>query len=293
MTRPVLVFGSGGQLGRTILQRSNEAAPLVGLTREQVDICDGAAVTAAVDSYEPSALVNCAAYTAVDRAEAQPEIAFAVNAAGARNVARASADARIPLVHISTDYVFGGTADKPYTEDDPVNPLSVYGKSKYAGELAIKDSTSQHLIIRTSWLYSALGNNFFLSMLRMARQNNHMQVVDDQTGTPTYAAELALALIAILRNINEMDFAEWGTYHFAGLNVVTWHDFARAIFSEAASFHIPSPIIERVPSTAYPRPAPRPSYSALDSSKFRRLFDVSSRPLHEGIRCCLQEMDLR
>ena len=166
----------------------------------------------------------------------------------------------------------------------------VYGKSKYAGELAIKDSTSQHLIIRTSWLYSALGNNFFLSMLRMARQNNHMQVVDDQTGTPTYAAELALALIATLRNISETDFSEWGTYHFAGSDVVTWHDFARAIFSEAANYDIPYPIIERIPSTAYQRPAPRPSYSALDSSKFQCKFGIVSRPLHEGIRCCLQEM---
>ena len=130
-------------------------------------------------------------------------------------------------------------------------------------------------------------------MLRMARQNKHMQVVDDQTGTPTYAAELALALIAILRNINEADFAEWGTYHFAGSDVVTWHDFARAIFNEADTYDIPSPIIERVPSTAYQRPAPRPSYSALDSSKFRREFGIVSRPLHEGIRCCLEEMDLR
>ena len=244
---------------------------------------------AAVASCQPSAIVNCAAYTAVDRAESELEIAFAVNATGAQNVARASADARIPLIHISTDYVFGGSADKPYTEDAPVNPLGVYGKSKYAGELAIRDSTSQHLIIRTSWLYSALGNNFFLSMLRMARQDSHMQVVDDQTGTPTYAVELALALIALLQNIREKDFAEWGTYHFAGTDVVTWHDFARAIFSEAANYGIPSPIIGRIPSTAYQRPAPRPSYSALDSSKFQRTFGIVSKPLHEGIRCCLAE----
>jgi len=289
VTRPVLVFGSGGQLGRTILQASNEAVPFVGLTREQVDICDAAAVMAAVDSCQPSAIVNCAAYTAVDRAEAEPEIAFAVNAAGARNVAQATANSRIPLIHISTDYVFGGNADKPYTEDDPVSPLGVYVKSKYAGELAIKDSTSQYLIIRTSWLYSALGNNFFLSMLRMARRNSHMQVVDDQTGTPTYAAELALALIATLRNIRETDFAEWGTYHFAGTDVVTWHDFACAIFSQAADYGVPSPIIDRIPSTAYQRPAPRPSYSALDSSKFQRTFGIVSKPLHEGIRCCLEE----
>jgi dTDP-4-dehydrorhamnose reductase len=265
----LLILGAGGQVGRALGARAGDAAR--GLARADCDITDRGAVAQALSAPGLSAVVNCAAYTAVDRAESEQERAFAVNADGAGIVARAAAERGLPLLHLSTDYVYAGTGTAPYREDQPIAPVNVYGASKAAGDAAVAAATPAHLILRVSWVFGVHGANFVKTMLRLARERCELRVVDDQTGGPTEAGDIADAIMLMAARSRQPGFAFWGTYHFAGRPSTTWHGFARAIFARAAK---PVPRLVPIKSRDYPTPAVRPLNSMLECGRIRRVFGI-------------------
>ena len=258
----VLVTGSEGQLGRALLSSAPKSAHVLACSHDNLDITNGASVVSAVQAATPDIIINAAAYTAVDRAESQPQAAHAVNAAGAGHLARAAQQLGSRLVHISTDFVFDGTQGRPYRPDDEPNPLNVYGASKLAGERAVHEACPGALIVRTAWLYAPAGKNFVLTMLRLMQERDALQVVDDQVGTPTSAASLAGAIW------HAVDARLEGVHHWTDAGVASWYDFAVAIQKLARRHSLLSQLarIEPVTSVAFPRPAPRPANTVLDKS---------------------------
>jgi len=277
----VMITGAGGMTGSEL---GRQAAALgwtaTLLSRSDLDIGDATAVDAAVESVRPDAIVNAAGYTAVDRAESEPAQAIRSNARGPRNLARAAAAWAAGLVHISTDYVFDGTATRPYQPTDPVNPLGVYGRSKLAGEIAVREECLRYAIVRTSWVYSHEGHNFVRTMLHAAADGRELKVVDDQHGCPTAAADLAMTLLRISDDISASS-SHSGTYHFSNSGITTWYEFAKAIFEIRGG---PPPRLVPVPAREYPTAAPRPSYSALDTSTLESAFGITPRPWREALR---------
>jgi len=292
--RKILVFGAGGQLGLELQRAAPPAGfAVVGLTRAEADLGDPAAagaLAAAVGGADVAAAINAAAYTAVDRAESEPEAAFAVNRDGPERLARACAAAGVPLLHVSTDYVFDGTKPAPYAEDDPVHPLGVYGASKAAGEDAVRAACDRHLIVRTAWVYSPFRANFVKTMLRVGAERPVLRVVDDQRGSPTAAADLAAALLAMAAQAVQDRFSGWGTYHVCGAGETTWCGFARAIFAEAAAHGGPAPSVEAIATADYPTPARRPANSVLDTGKARAAFGIAPPPWRDSLRTCIKAL---
>jgi len=288
MRGKVLVFGAGGQLGRALLRQAGSAA--IGLGHEAVDIADHAAVEQAIAEHAPAAIVNAAGYTAVDQAETDHAAAFRANCDGAGFLAGAAASAHLPLVHISTDYVFDGAKRTPYREDDPVAPLGVYGRSKEAGERLVREASPRHIILRTSWVYSPHGTNFVRTMLRLGEERPELRVVDDQTGCPTSAADLAGAILSILAASHAPGFDAWGTYHYCGKDAVTWLDFAGLIFAEAARHGCKTPRLAPITTAAFAAKAARPAYSVLSTETISRIFGIAPRPLGDSLRECLDEL---
>jgi dTDP-4-dehydrorhamnose reductase len=279
----LLVLGAGGQVGHELCRLTWPAGTqLAAFGRDGVDISQREQVFAAVARERPAIVINAAAYTAVDRAESEPEIAWACNAAGPANLAAACHDARIPLIHLSTDYVFDGSKNGPYREDDPVKPLGVYGKSKEAGDRAVRDALPQHVILRTAWVYSAHGHNFVKTMLRLANDRPVLRVVADQIGSPTRAGDIAAAIGAIVEQLI-LGQTSWGTYHFAGGGAVTWHGFAQAIFALASPWRGPPPVVEAITTADYPTPARRPANSVLDCRRIGEAFGIVPRPWEEAL----------
>jgi dTDP-4-dehydrorhamnose reductase len=270
---PVLVVGAGGQVGRALCDRHRLGEyEIVGLTREDLDITDPAAVRQALARRPFSAVINAAAYTAVDRAESDATAAFAINRDGPRNLAIAAAEQGIPLLHISTDYVFDGTRDGAYRETDPVGPTGVYGASKLAGEEAVRAAHARHIILRTSWVYAPQAGNFVATMLRLAAERPELRVVDDQRGGPTEASAIADALLRIVAQLGQGE--PWGTYHFSGAPAVTWFGFAREIVAAAAPRLRTIPKVTPIRTEDYPTPARRPANSVLDCRKIEVQFDI-------------------
>lgn len=260
----VLVTGAGGQVGRALVRLGPEAGvEVVGLDRAGLDVTDAAAARAAVAGLRPDAVVNAAAYTAVDRAEAEPDLAFAVNRDGARHLAEAAEAAGVPLVHISTDYVFDGTAS-PYAPDAPVAPLNVYGASKAAGEAAVWAATERAVILRTAWVFEGTANNFVTTMLRLAAERPRLAVVADQWGHPTAATDVARgALAAACRALDGLA----GPLHLGGLPVATWHELATAAVEAGhAMGAVPRVPVDPIPTTAYPTAARRPRRVVFDQA---------------------------
>jgi len=270
----VLVTGAGGMLGQDVVRAARDAGDdVVALVRAELDVSDGDAVAAAVAQAAPDAVVNCAAWTDVDGAEANREGAHAVNAVGAGNIACAAAAAGARLVHVSTDYVFDGErpADAaPYVESDATGPRSVYGASKLAGELAVGDAGGSHAIVRSSWLFGIGGRNFAATMLALAADRDELTVVTDQVGCPTATAHLAPALLELARGDAQ------GTFHVAAAGHCSWHDFAAEIFRQAGTGTRVLPCT----TADMPRPAPRPAFSALASG---RPETPVLRPWQEGL----------
>src|SRR6266404_1033325 len=232
----LLVLGAGGQVGRELCRREWPAGyRLAAFDRGDIDITREDSIAAGMRRERPDMVINAAAYTAVDRAESEPAAAWAVNCTGPAQLAAACREAAVPLIHISTDYVFDGSKHGPYREDDPVNPLGVYGRSKEAGDRAVREGLPEHVIVRTAWVYSAQGHNFVRTMLRLAADRPVLRVVADQIGSPTSAADAAAAIATIVQRLAVGD-RNWGTYHFAGGGAVTWHGFAEAIFELAAAW---------------------------------------------------------
>lgn len=289
-SRPVLVFGAGGQVGQELVRQSSaEQFPVVGLKRAEADICDRSAVAGAVDRYRPAAVVNAAAYTAVDKAEGDERRAFAVNAEGAGNLARAAAAFGAPLIHISTDYVFDGRKDGPYRESDPVAPLGAYGRSKEAGERAVRAETPQHVILRTAWIYASHGHNFVRTMLRLAAERDIVRVVSDQHGTPTSAADLAQAIHRVIQRCLE-DGAAFGTFHATNSGHTTWHGLAARIFCKLSARGGRAPRLEAIPTATYPTPAQRPGNSVLDCSHLKQTYGIVLRPWEAALDETLDQM---
>ena len=283
----LLITGSKGQLG-TELVRQAAGHTLHAVDHDALDITNAAAVQQVFTSFKPDVVINAAAYTAVDRAETDREAAFAVNRDGPANLAEACAQMDIPLVHVSTDYVFDGSKVGAYTEDDPVAPLGVYGESKLAGEDAVREHCPKHLIFRTSWVFSAHGNNFVKTMLRLAADREQMGVVTDQFGKPTSAGELARVILAVLPKME----GKWGTYHLAQPEVTSWHGFASAIFEEARVQGVTLKVstLNAIESKDYPTPAKRPANSELGCSKLEETFGSHIRPWRESLADVITEL---
>jgi dTDP-4-dehydrorhamnose reductase len=281
----ILLLGSNGQLGWEILRMAKGGViECLGLDRPQFDITDHQAVEKAVGKRRFSVVINVSAYTAVDKAESERDEAFAVNAEGPGYLASVCTQQDIPLIHISTDYVFDGLKGSPYVETDPIRPTSAYGESKAAGEHAVRDHLEAHLILRTSWLYSTHGNNFVKTILRLASEREELHVVADQYGCPTYAADLAAAVLQIVEQIRRSGSTPWGTYHYCGQGVTTWHGFAEKICELAREYRtLQVKRIKAISTEEYPTPAKRPPYSVLDCSKIQGLLGIRTRPWGDSL----------
>jgi dTDP-4-dehydrorhamnose reductase len=262
----------------------------MGLGHGDLDVTDRDAVRRAVDRYRPALIVNAAAYTAVDRAESEPEAAFAVNADGPAHLADAAGMAGIPLVHLSTDYVFDGAKPGAYAEDDPIRPLGVYGASKAAGERAVRGRLERHIILRTSWVFGVHGANFVRTMLRLGRERDRLRVVADQRGCPTGAADIADAVLGIAHQLLVDRRDAWGTFHFAAPGGTTWHGFAEAIFERAAPLWGRRPDVAPITTADYPTPARRPANSVLDCARFDRTFALPRRAWTERLDAVVRQL---
>lgn len=287
-TGDLLLLGSGGQLGCEIARLARQRGlPLTMLDRKALDITHRLAVRSALDRGF-ALVINAAAYTAVDRAELEEGRALAVNRDGAGFVAEACRETGAALIHISTDYVFDGTKGAPYTEADEIAPLGVYGRSKAAGEAAVRQGCERHAILRTSWVFGAQGGNFVKTMLRLGRERQELSVVADQRGCPTPARGLAAAVLAVAEKAAD---DPWGTYHCCGGEATTWFDFAEAIFAErqALTGETP-PVVKPIATKDYPTPAKRPTDSRLDCSAFRARFGQAAIDWRAGLRDVLRDL---
>lgn len=275
----ILVTGANGQVGWELVQHgSSHGLAVIGRDRAGLDICDPEAVASEIKANAVAMVINAAAYTAVDRAETEPGLAYAVNRDGPAILAAACAKANIPLLHISTDYVFDGTKKEPYVETDPVAPLGVYGKSKEAGEREIRARLDRHIILRTSWVYGVHGSNFVKTMLRLGREREEIRVVDDQIGCPTSAADIAEALLDMADIFVRKDQIAWGTYHYCGQGATSWYNFAQAIFARARQYEtLKLQNLLQIPSSEFLTPTRRPMYSALDCSLIHENFCISPK----------------
>ena len=276
MTGAILVTGGTGQVGRSLRERAPAGWELTTPTRAELDIADPAALTSYVAARPWQAVVNCAAYTAVDRAESDVVAAWRANALAPAALATATAAAGIPLIHLSTDYVFDGAADRPYEVDDPVGPLGVYGASKLGGELAVRTANPRHVILRTAWVVSPFGANFVKTMLRLGAERPELRVVADQLGCPTSALDIADAVLAVLDRLAR-PAPPYGTYHFVNDGAATWHDLAVRIFKRAATYGRATPAVTAINTVDYPTPARRPANSQLATEGFAAAFGIAPR----------------
>ncbi|SNT21122.1 dTDP-4-dehydrorhamnose reductase [Sphingomonas laterariae] len=292
--RQILVTGADGQLGRELQRRAwPEGWELVALDRSALDLSDTTAIAAMVASRPWAAVINAAAYTAVDKAESDVVTAWAINALAPAAFGQACAAAGIPLVQVSTDYVFAGDKAGAWEVDDPVAPLGVYGASKLGGELAVRTSGARHAIVRTAWVVSAHGHNFIKTMLRVGAERGHLRVVDDQQGSPTSAADLADALITIAcRLADDADDADapTGIFHFSNAGAVSWAGFAAEIFRQSGLRGGPTATVEPITTADYPTPARRPANSLLSHDAIATAYGIAPRPWQAALGDILDEL---
>jgi len=276
----ILLTGPNGQVGWELAPRLAALGKVAALDQSALDLADADAIRARVRELRPDLIVNAAAYTAVDRAESEPEVALAINATAPAVLAEEAQRLGALLVHYSTDYVFDGTKAGPYTEEDAPNPLNVYGRTKLEGEQAIRASGCRHLILRTSWVYAGRGHNFLLTMLRLGAERPELRVVDDQRGAPTWARDIAAATATLLAR------PPHGLYHLTAAGETTWHGFACEIMRRASL----TPVVHRVRSTEYPSAARRPANSVLDNSRLRAAARIVMPAWEESLAKCLAEI---
>lgn len=292
----LILFGAGGQVGRSLqAAAARQGLRLAAFDHATVDIVDPASVEGALarpDLPDHAVVINAAAYTAVDRAEAEPEAAYAVNRDGAGHIAVACARKGRPLIHISTDYVFGAAGtDRPRREGDPPDPVNLYGRSKLAGEEAVRAAHPDALILRTAWIYSPFGGNFVKTMLRLAGERPGLTVVDDQIGSPTAAWMIAEAIVPLARSLATAPKPRHaGIYHFAGGGAISRFGFARAIFEEAAKYGRPVPALTPVATAEMPTPALRPANTALDCARLAADFGMSPPPWRDGLPPVIRDL---
>jgi dTDP-4-dehydrorhamnose reductase len=285
----ILVSGKNGQLGKELQDISAADAnnQYVFFDREELNIADETALENAFEKYQPSFFINCAAYTTVDKAETEQEQAYKINAEAVGNIAKQCHQFNTTLIHVSTDYVFDGKGTEPYKSDDKTDPVNYYGYTKWLGEQLAINNNPNTIIIRTSWVYSKYGNNFVKTMLRLMKERKEINVVNDQLGSPTYAKDLAEAIIEIISGqrstVNGQPF---GIYHFSNDGIISWYDFAVAI-KEIKQLDC---IVNPIPTSSYPTPAKRPAYSGLDKSKIANTFKIQLKDWKESLNECLKEL---
>ncbi|MGY8815925.1 MAG: dTDP-4-dehydrorhamnose reductase [Gammaproteobacteria bacterium] len=283
----VLITGKNGQVGKDLVKSVPKGIELFAFARHELDITSQQALIEKIDEIKPDYIINAAAYTAVDKAETEQENAFQVNAIGAGYLANAAREISARLIHLSTDFVFDGTKSTPYKPDDPVAPLSVYGKSKAEGEKLVRNNyAANSIILRTSWVYSVTGSNFVKTMLNLMKERDELRVVVDQVGSPTWSKGLALTIWAMVTNNIHA-----GIYHWSDAGVTSWYDFAVAIYEEARAINLVEKQINfiPIPTSKYPTPAQRPYYSVLDSSETNKIWSVQSEHWRTALRKMLVE----
>ncbi|MDA5628798.1 MULTISPECIES: dTDP-4-dehydrorhamnose reductase [Agrobacterium] len=269
------VTGKNGQVVSALLALASAELEIVALGRPELDLAQPETVLKALREVKPDAVVSAAAYTAVDKAESEPDIAFAVNRDGARAVAQAASDLGIPLIHLSTDYVFDGAKDTAYVESDATGPTSVYGRSKLEGERAVSEATDNYVVLRTAWVYSEYGNNFVKTMLRLSENRDEINVVADQFGCPTSANDIAAAVVTIARKLVEDSSTPLrGVFHLSGSGETNWANFAKQIFAFSAETGGKSIVVNDITTAQYPTPARRPVNSRLDCSKLEEVYGI-------------------
>ena len=285
----VLIIGRHGQVSHELQRRLGTVGELIVLGRDQLDLAQPDQIRRQVQNIRPDLIINAAAHTAVDLAESEPQAAWAINTVAPGILAEEALALDIPLIHYSTDYVFDGMKAGPYTEDDSPNPLGVYGKSKLAGEQAIRDVQGKHLILRTSWVYSTHGRNFLLTMQRLLQEKPELRVVADQIGAPTWAGTIANSTLALIERWQANQVANWGTYHLTAHGETSWFGFAQAIGEALRQQGKPCARLIAIPSSDYPTPAARPLNSRLDCSRLQRDWGVSQPDWQTALRECLTE----
>ena len=299
----ILLTGVSGQVGGDILPMLKPFGKVIAPLRSELDLTNASAIRKLIRELQPDWIINPAAYTAVDKAESEPELAYAVNADAPRAMGEAAAELSIPVIHFSTDYVYDGSGNRPWVESDPVAPLGVYGASKLAGEQALAASGAPHLIFRTSWVYSSRGKNFFLTILRLAQEKEELRIVDDQHGAPTWSRDLARLTVQVMQTVSERSAGvgssiadvvreAQGVYHAADSGETTWFGFAREflrIFAEGRP-NVKLARLVPISSTEYPTPARRPSNSRLDCSRLKNVFRIAMPAWQDSAAAVVSEV---
>ena len=292
MSSKILVLGRSGQVARELAKLGAPGFELEFAGRERLDLASGADPRPLLDKVRPAAVINAAAYTAVDKAESEPAAAFALNRDAPAALARACAAAQIAFVHFSTDYVFDGSKAAPYVETDAVNPTGVYGSSKAAGEAEVLAAGGAAIVLRTSWVYSAFGANFVKTMLRLAATREEIGVVADQIGRPTWAEDCALGALRAVRALLDGEVTGPELFHLAGEGDASWADFAEAIFEQSAARGGPRARVKPITTADYPTPARRPANSRLDCGKIIGALDFRPRPWRQSLSACFEELEI-
>lgn len=285
----ILITGQRGQVSQALQHSLKDLGELIVVGHEQLDLSQPESIRAVVRELKPGLIINAAAHTAVDQAESEPDLAFAINATSPGVLAEEAAALGIPLIHYSTDYVFDGSKDGPWTESDTPNPLGVYGSSKLAGEQAIEKAGGQYLILRTSWVYSLTGRNFLLTMQRLLQEREKLTIVADQIGAPTWAGAIAQSTRQLIERWRDGKPGAWGVYHLTAAGETSWFGFAQAIGQQLSKAGKPCATLEPIPSSAYPTPAKRPLNSRLDCSRLQREWGVSQADWHDAMLECLAQ----
>jgi len=292
--KKIVVIGAGGQLGSYLLKslEAIENTKIIGLTRNELDLSDTNSIADVLSQYAPDMIINSSAYTAVDKAEEEPELAMQINSAAPEAMAEYAKQAGIPFIHYSTDYVFAGDATQPYTPDFKTDPQGEYGSTKLAGEKAVLETGATAYIFRTAWVYSNEGGNFYKTMLRLSESHKELRVVNDQIGSPTYAFDIADATQQVVKQLFQNDSVAdmnecfpAGVYHLTNTGKTSWADFASEIFR----FNGKEVSVTGIPSSEYPTPAKRPAYSVLDTESFAKTFNVELRDWKGALQACSQE----
>ncbi|SHF54598.1 dTDP-4-dehydrorhamnose reductase [Microbulbifer donghaiensis] len=288
----VLLFGATGQLGRECRKVLGQAGwALLTPGRDLVDFAQPETVAAAVENLRPQLVVNACAFTAVDQAEAEPQLAELVNGVSVGRLAAACAELQIPTIHVSTDYVFDGSATTPYHEGSVVAPLNKYGHSKLQGEQLLRMQNRKHVLLRTSWVFSARGNNFVKTMIRLGAQRSELSVVGDQVGCPTYAGDLAFVIGQFIERYQREGNLRWGTYHCSNAEPCSWYEFAQAVMEQGVACGLlrQEPLLQKITSEEYPFVATRPAYSVLDCSKLEARLETKMPSWRQGLeRVCAE-----
>jgi dTDP-4-dehydrorhamnose reductase len=285
----VLICGQHGQVSQALQHSLKDLGELIVLGRDRLDLSQPESIRTVVREIKPDVILNAAAHTAVDQAESEPELAFAINATSPGVLAEEAAALGIPFIHYSTDYVFDGSKDGAWVESDPPHPLGVYGSSKLAGEQAIEKAGGQYLILRTSWVYSLTGKNFLLTMQRLLQEREKLNIVADQIGAPTWAGTIAQSTRALIERWRDTKPGAWGVYHLTNSGETSWFGFAQAIGEQLKQAGKPCATLEPIPSSAYPTPATRPLNSRLDCSRLQREWGVSQPDWHDALLECLKQ----